>query len=56
MERIDRLDKPRAAVFRPPGTADLLHPRLSELVALLRVIFGGGAQPEQAADCPALLR
>jgi glycosyltransferase involved in cell wall biosynthesis len=37
----------RAAVFRPPGAADLLHPRLSEVVALLRVIVGGGPKPEQ---------
>ena len=37
----------RAAVFRPPGAADLLHPRLSELAALLRVVFGGGPKPEQ---------
>jgi glycosyltransferase involved in cell wall biosynthesis len=37
----------RAAVFRPPGAADLLHPRLSEMIALLRVIFGGGPEPEQ---------
>jgi glycosyltransferase involved in cell wall biosynthesis len=37
----------RAAVFRPPGAADLLHPRLYELAALLRVIFGGGPKPEQ---------
>jgi glycosyltransferase involved in cell wall biosynthesis len=48
MESIDRLDGPmRAAVFRPPGAGDLLHPRLSELAALLRVMFGGGARPEQ---------
>lgn len=37
----------RAAVFRPPGVGDLLHPRLSELTRLLRVMFGGGARPEQ---------
>ena len=38
----------RTAVFRPPGAADLLHPRLSELAALLRVmLLGGGAKPEQ---------
>ena len=37
----------RAAVFRPPGAADLLRPGLSEVIALLRVIFGGGARPEQ---------
>ena len=37
----------RAGVFRPPGAADLLHPRLSELAALLRVMLGGGAKPEQ---------
>jgi glycosyltransferase involved in cell wall biosynthesis len=48
METIDRLDVPmRAAVFRPPGAGDMLHPRLSELAALLRVMFGGGARPEQ---------
>ncbi len=38
---------PRAGVFQPPGAADLLHPRLSELGALLRVMLGGGAKPEQ---------
>ena len=35
-----------AAVFRPSGVGDLLRPGLSELVALLRVAFGGGARPE----------
>jgi glycosyltransferase involved in cell wall biosynthesis len=39
--------KARAAVFRPPGIADLMRPGLAELVALLRVAFGGGAKPEQ---------
>jgi glycosyltransferase involved in cell wall biosynthesis len=48
METIDRLDGPmRAAVFRPPGAGDLLHPRLSELATLVRVMFGGGARPDQ---------
>ncbi len=48
MEKIDRLDGPmRAAVFRPPGAGDLLHPALSEISALLRVMLGGGARPEQ---------
>jgi glycosyltransferase involved in cell wall biosynthesis len=37
----------KAAVFRPPGAVDLLHPRLSEVAALLRVIFGGGPKPDQ---------
>jgi glycosyltransferase involved in cell wall biosynthesis len=37
----------RAAVFRPPGVADLLRPGLAELLALLRVTLGGGARPEQ---------
>ena len=37
----------RAAVFRPAGAADLLRPTLSEVLALLRVAFGGGARPEQ---------
>ena len=39
--------RPRAAVFRPPGIADLLRPGLSEVFALLRVTLGGGARPEQ---------
>jgi glycosyltransferase involved in cell wall biosynthesis len=48
METTDRHDgAPRAAVFRPPSAADLLHPGLSEVVALLRVALGGGAKPEQ---------
>jgi len=48
IEATDALDgATRAAVFRPPGAADLLHPRLSEVFALLRVIFGGGPKPEQ---------
>ena len=37
----------RAAVFRPPGVADLLRPGLAELIALLRVTLGGGPKPEQ---------
>jgi glycosyltransferase involved in cell wall biosynthesis len=37
----------RAAVFRPPGVADLLHPGLAEVLALLRVAFGGGPKPDQ---------
>ncbi len=40
-------DTQRAAVFRPPGAADLLRPGLSELLTLLRVMLGGGARPEQ---------
>ncbi len=40
-------DSERAAVFRPPGAADLLRPGLSEVLALLRVMLGGGARPEQ---------
>jgi len=48
IEAADRLDgAQRAGVFRPPGAADLLHPRLSELAALLRVMLGGGVKPEQ---------
>jgi glycosyltransferase involved in cell wall biosynthesis len=40
-------ETPRAAVFRPPAAADLLRPGLSEVLALLRVIFGGGVRPDQ---------
>jgi glycosyltransferase involved in cell wall biosynthesis len=47
IEATDRLDNGRAAVFRPPGVADLLRPGLAELIALLRVTLGGGARPEQ---------
>jgi len=48
MEATSRLDDAaRAAVFRPPGAADLMRPGLSEVLALLRVIVGGGARPEQ---------
>jgi glycosyltransferase involved in cell wall biosynthesis len=48
MERIDRLDVAmRAAVFRPASAGDLLHPGLAELAALLRVMIGGGAKPDQ---------
>ena len=37
----------RAAVFRPAGISDLTRPGLSEVVALLRVTFGGPPRPEQ---------
>ncbi len=48
METIDLRDGAmRAAVFRPASASDLLHPRLSELFTLLRVMAGGGARPEQ---------
>lgn len=46
IEATERLDSARAAVFRPPGVADLLRPGLAELITLLRVAFGGGAKPE----------
>lgn len=48
MQTADRIDgAARAAVFRPPAAADLLRPGLGEVLALLRVAFGGGARPEQ---------
>jgi glycosyltransferase involved in cell wall biosynthesis len=48
IEAADRLDgATRAAVFRPPGVADLMRPDLAELYALLRVTIGGGPKPEQ---------
>ncbi|MEP7030224.1 MAG: glycosyltransferase [Pseudolabrys sp.] len=48
IEAADQIEgAPRAAVFRPPGVADLLRPGLSEVIALLRVALGGGAKPEQ---------
>ncbi len=48
MEAAEQNDRARrAAVFRPPGVADLLRPGFAELVELARVAFGGGAKPEQ---------
>ncbi len=49
MQTTDLLDDgaDRAAVFRPPSVADLLRPGLAEILALLRVTFGGGPKPEQ---------
>ncbi len=47
IEDSDRSDNASAAVFRPPGIADLLRPGLAELIALLRVTLGGGPKPEQ---------
>jgi glycosyltransferase involved in cell wall biosynthesis len=48
MEAASQIDgTARAAVFRPPSAADLLRPGLSEVLALLRVMVGGGARPEQ---------
>ena len=48
IDAADRLDgSARAAVFRPPGVADLLRPGFAEVIALLRVALGGGAKAEQ---------
>ena len=47
MQAADGDGAARAAVFRPPGVADLMRPGLAELIALLRVAFGGGPRPEQ---------
>ena len=37
----------RAAVFRPPGAADLMRPGFAELLRLLRVALCGAPRPEQ---------
>ena len=47
MQAVDMADKPRAAVFRPPGVADLMRPGLVEVVMMLRVALGGAPRPEQ---------
>jgi glycosyltransferase involved in cell wall biosynthesis len=39
--------KDRAAVFRPPGVADLFRPGLAELLAILRVTLSGAPKPDQ---------
>jgi len=45
-ERLGRADK-RAASFRPPPAADLSHPTLAEIAALIRHAIGGTPRPEQ---------
>jgi len=47
IQAADMLDEPRAAVFRPPGVADMMRPGFAEILAVLRVALGGGARPEQ---------
>jgi glycosyltransferase involved in cell wall biosynthesis len=47
MQAEEAADKPRAAVFRPPGVADLMRPGWRELLALLRVTLSGAPRPEQ---------
>jgi glycosyltransferase involved in cell wall biosynthesis len=47
MQMADASGGSRAAVFRPPAIGDLMRPGLSEIVAMLRVTFGGTPKPEQ---------
>jgi glycosyltransferase involved in cell wall biosynthesis len=48
IERADMLEgSARAAVFRPPGFADLLRPGLAEPLAMLQATLGGGPNPDQ---------
>jgi glycosyltransferase involved in cell wall biosynthesis len=47
VQATEAADKPRAAVFRPAGVADLMRPGLRELLALLRVTLSGAPGPEQ---------
>jgi glycosyltransferase involved in cell wall biosynthesis len=48
MQMADALDGAgRAAVFRPPGIADLMRPGFGEIIAMLRVTLGGSPTPEQ---------
>ena len=47
IQQAEMIDKPRAAVFRPPGVADMMRPGLAEMLAVLRIALGGGARPEQ---------
>lgn len=37
----------RAAVFRPGGADDPMRPRLSEVLAMIGAMLGGGVRPEQ---------
>ncbi len=48
MQVTDMLDGVgRAAVFRPQSGADLMRPRLAELMVMLRAALGGAPRPEQ---------
>jgi hypothetical protein len=47
MQAAEAAGRPRAAVFRPAGVADLMRPGLRELLALLRVALGAAPKPEQ---------
>jgi glycosyltransferase involved in cell wall biosynthesis len=47
IQAADMIDKPRAAVFRPAGIADMMRPGLAEMLAVMRVAFGGAPSPEQ---------
>jgi hypothetical protein len=47
MQAVETADKPRAAVFRPAGVADLMRPGWREILALLRVTLSGTPRPEQ---------
>jgi glycosyltransferase involved in cell wall biosynthesis len=47
IQAADMTGRPRAAVFRPPGVADLMRPGCREILALLRVTLGGAPKPEQ---------
>jgi len=48
MQTADMLaETDRAAVFRPHSSADLMRPRLLELMVILRAAFGGTPRPEQ---------
>ena len=47
IQMTEAAERPRAAVFRPPEAADLMRPGLGEVLALLRVAFGGLPDPGQ---------
>jgi len=47
IQMTDMAERPHAAVFRPQSAADPMRPGMSEVLALLRVAFGGVPKPEQ---------
>ncbi len=47
IQAADMAERPRAAVFRPPGVTDLMRPGIAEILTMVRIALGGAPRPEQ---------